>query len=73
MEQKNEQKDEWSCNHATKECVVYSIQVATAISVIIVSIINLSFESDTSKRQVWLVLLSSCLGYVLPSPTINKK
>jgi len=71
MEQK--EQNEWSCNHATKECVVYSIQVATAISVIIISIINLSFESDSSKRQIWLVLLSSCLGYVLPSPTINKK
>jgi hypothetical protein len=40
-------------------------------TVIVVSIYNLMVQSQNSTS--WTALLSSCLGYMLPSPTIKKK
>ena len=40
-------------------------------AIITVSIYKLSVDSD--KTSLWVSLLSSCLGYLLPSPTINKE
>jgi hypothetical protein len=41
------------------------------VHVIVVSIYNLTVESENST--LWTALLSSCLGYLLPNPTINSK
>jgi hypothetical protein len=40
-------------------------------TVIVVSIYNLTVESENST--LWTALLSSCLGYLLPNPTIKSK
>jgi len=62
---------EWSCEHTTKDCIVYISQLTVCLIIIITSIINLTLDY-TSNRETWLVLLSSCLGYLLPSPTLKK-
>jgi hypothetical protein len=51
--------------------VVFLCQVLTLYTVIVVSIYNLTVESENST--LWTALLSSCLGYLLPNPTIESK
>ena len=48
-----------------------SDRVRMCDTVIVVSIYNLTVESENST--LWTALLSSCLGYQLPNPTIKKK
>jgi hypothetical protein len=51
--------------------VVFLCQVLIMYTVIVVSIYNLMVESENST--LWTALLSSCLGYLLPNPTIKSK
>jgi hypothetical protein len=39
--------------------------------IVITSIVNLSTNSD--KTELWVTLLSSAIGYALPSPTLHKQ
>lgn len=54
-----------------KEVTVYLCQVILLYIVIITCIINLSV--DNGKSNLWTALLSSCLGYMLPNPSLRKK
>lgn len=49
--------------------VVYFCQVFIIYIVIITCIANLTIGRDEGK--VWIALLSSCLGYLLPNPSIK--
>jgi hypothetical protein len=49
--------------------VVFLFQVVILYTVIIVSLYNLTVQSQNSI--LWTALLSSCLGYLLASPTIK--
>lgn len=61
-----------ACGRKTPRAeVVYLCQVFILYTVIVVSIYNLTVQSD--KPTLWTALLSSSLGYLLPSPTIKKK
>jgi hypothetical protein len=71
MEIKSE-VDTWTCEHTTKDCVVYISQLSVCLIVIITAIVNLSLSNNDKNQSVWLVLLSSCLGYILPSPSMKK-
>ena len=51
--------------------VVFLCQILVLYTVIVVSIYNLTVESKNAT--LWTALLSSCLGYLLPNPTIKKK
>jgi hypothetical protein len=51
--------------------VLFLCQVLILYTVIVVSIYNLTVESENST--LWTALLSSCLGYLLPNPTIKTK
>ena len=51
--------------------IVFLCQVLILYTVIVVSIYNLTVESENST--LWTALLSSCLGYLLPNPTIKFK
>ena len=48
----------------------HDIQVVCLMVVIIASIINISLSD--SNLNLWIALLTSCLGYLLPSPKIKK-
>ena len=75
----NEHSPPTSLTSSTKWCflgntvprseVVYFVQIFVIYSVIISSIINLSI--GTEPISLWISLLSSCLGYVLPSPSLK--
>ena len=53
-----------------KQEVVFFAQVICIYVVIIACIVNLSLQLGESN--LWVALLSSCLGYLLPSPTLSK-
>ena len=50
--------------------IVYFSQMIIVYIIIIVSIVNLSLQNGTS--ELWISLLSSCIGYALPSPKLKK-
>ena len=51
--------------------VVLLCQVLILYTVIVVSIYNLTVQSQSST--LWTAFLSSCLRYLLPNPTIKTK
>ena len=53
-----------------KSCLVFLCQIVIIYIVIIACIINLSVQNGEST--LWTALLSSCLGYILPSPTLKR-
>jgi hypothetical protein len=50
--------------------IVYFCQMIIVYIIIITSIINLSLQNGAS--ELWISLLSSCIGYALPSPKLKK-
>ena len=53
-----------------KQEVIYFTQVVLIYIVVIACIVNLSFWDD--NQSLWVSLLSSCIGYILPSPKLRK-
>lgn len=51
--------------------IVYFSQITLVYIVTIFCIINLTLYDE--KTQLWTALLSGCLGYILPSPTLDSK
>lgn len=56
-----------------KSEVVFGAQVLLIYIIVVTAIVNLSLDGNSSDSKIWIILLSSCLGYILPSPTIKKK
>ena len=54
----------------TKSLIVYLTQVSAILLIIAVSIVNLSINKD--DKEVWLTLLATSLGYLLPHPNVKK-
>lgn len=53
-----------------KSEIVFFCQIGIIYIVIISCIVNLTRQNGDSN--LWSALLSGCLGYILPSPTIKK-
>ena len=51
--------------------ITYAVQLIMVLCIVVTALVNLSLE-DTHK-DVWLVLLSSSLGFIFPNPTLKKK
>ena len=49
---------------------VFVVQALILYIVIITSLVNLTIDNEPST--LWTALLSSCLGYMLPCPSIKK-
>lgn len=54
-----------------KQEVVFFSQIIIIYTVIIASILNISFGNG--PLNLWTVLLSSALGYLLPNPSLKNK
>lgn len=54
-----------------KSEIVYFCQMIVVYIIIITSIVNLSIGNGTS--ELWISLLSSAIGYVLPNPSIRSE
>lgn len=49
--------------------IVFFVQVVLVYIVVIVSIVNLTIGGADDK--LWIALLSSSIGYILPSPSLK--
>ena len=49
--------------------IVYLCQIVVILTIVFASIYNLS--QGEGDQQLWTALLSSCMGYLLPNPTIK--
>ena len=57
---------------ASKSPIVFVVQTILIFIVIISSIINLSIKShDDPNSKLWIILLSGCVGYYLPNPSMK--
>ena len=54
-----------------KNEVVFFTQAIIIYVVIVCALVNLCMERG--DRVLWSTLLASCLGYILPNPTINTR
>lgn len=64
----------WMCGSQIPRAeIVFFAQIIIIYIVIITCIVNLSLHNGDSN--LWTALMSCCLGYILPAPTLktNKK
>lgn len=54
-----------------KSEIVFFVQVILIYIVVITSIVNLTINQGEGK--LWTALLSSCLGYILPNPSLKRR
>lgn len=52
-----------------KSEIVYFCQMSVVYIIIITSIVNLSLQNGST--ELWISLLSSAIGYALPSPSLK--
>ena len=69
--QRSESKDkEWQvcCSKTSKNCIMFTTQVVTAFSVLLVALYHVSAKSE--GRDVWVSLLASSMGFLMPNPKL---
>ena len=52
-----------------KSVILFTVQMLLICVIVIASIINISL--DDNNKEMWIVLLSSSIGYVLPNPKLK--
>ena len=71
--QDDSHSDKWHLmgTRVPKTEIVYFCQMIIVYIIIIASVINLSIQNGSS--ELWISLLSSCIGYALPNPKLKNK
>ena len=59
----------WCGSDYPRREIVFLAQVLAVYTVVIASIYNLTV--DTGHKELWIALLSSALGYMLPCPALD--
>jgi len=64
---------EWSffCSKIPSAEIVFFCQIVAIYTIICTSLYNLPVGSEPAN--LWITLLSSCVGYLLPSPVLKLK
>lgn len=70
-EERGDKAELW-CGHNQRDCVVYISQLTVCGVIIISGIVNISINPEGKMTNVWLALLSSAMGYLLPAPSMKK-
>ena len=55
-----------------KNKIVYLIQVLTLLLIILFCLINLTGNFSPGNERLWVGLLGSCVGYLLPNPRLKR-
>ena len=55
----------------TADIIAFLFQVVAVYIVIVISLLNLTRGSD--NKELWVSLLLSSVGYLLPTPILTKK
>ena len=56
-----------------KNFVVYIMQLVVLTIVILVALVNLSLGLQKDNKDMWVAIVSSCIGYLLPAPSYKRK
>jgi hypothetical protein len=51
--------------------IVYGVQVCIATLLILFCLLNLTLLENEKLEKLWIGLLGSCVGYLIPSPMIR--
>lgn len=72
--EKKKRKSIWSFfgHRAPRSEIVFVCQILIIYVVVSVSLYNLTREGG-GPDKLWVALLSSCLGYLLPNPSIDPR
>lgn len=70
--QEGTRSDQWNVlgTRVPKTEIVYFCQISLVYIIIIASLVNLSIQNGSS--ELWISLLGSCIGYILPNPKLKK-
>ena len=52
--------------------MLFIAQVVLVYIVVIASIVNLSISTDEHSSRLWIIFLSSSMGYLLPNPKLKR-
>ena len=65
--------EQWcfSGHKVAKDQIVYFTQIFVVLVVVLFSIVNLTL--GLPNKDIWIILLSSTLGYILPSPSMKNE
>jgi len=74
MDSERNSSEFWHClgKQISKSAIVFSCQVVLIYIVTIVSLVNLT-TGGGGEGKVWIALLGSCIGYLLPNPSLKKR
>ena len=72
LDKNDSHSDKWHLlgTHVPRAEIVYFCQMLIVYIIIITSVVNLSLKNGSS--ELWISLLSSCIGYALPNPKLKK-
>ena len=72
MEGEDQNSGQWRVGkrYIPKSEIVFFSQTIIIFTVIVACIFNLS-RSDRKDENIWTTLLGSCLGYMLPNPSLK--
>ena len=56
----------------SKSDLLFIAQVVLVYIVVIASIVNLSINTEEQSSRLWIILLSSGIGYLLPNPKLKR-
>ena len=59
----------WCGENIPRNEIVFFVQVIFAFTIIIACIVHLALKDDNS--EFWMVMLSACMGYIMPSPSMK--
>ena len=51
------------------DLILFSVQVSIIFVVTLFSLLNLTMQ--WGNQNLWIVLLTSCLGYIMPNPKLK--
>lgn len=72
FDKNNEERRSWVFfgQKIPRSQVLFSVQVLVVLIVVCVSIVNLTLSKRCEDIAPWIALLSSSIGYMLPSPRL---
>lgn len=72
FDDQNHERRSWKfCNKITlpRSEVVFFTQMVAVMLIIVISSVKLGFYSNKCEdKNIWIILLSSTVGYILPNP-----
>ena len=71
MDGHSDYSQNWCCSGSdvARSEVVYFVQVILVYCIVVASLVNLSVGAE--NETLWVALLSSGVGYLLPQPTLH--